>query len=165
MKKEFAHQRFECKVGPKRENGCSLWMGAKNGLGRGIFVERFYPRTVTSAPRFAYRFYIGPIPENRYVMQSCKNALCIAPAHLILMTKSQAAKRSIALRPRPHLKILMANPPAALVGISNGNARYSDDLVHSIRQERATGQKLILIAMRRKMPLSTVAFICNGRLG
>lgn len=155
-------------MGPETPKGCRLWLGCVNEWGRGIFIEFTKPvRRATSAPRFSYRFFIGPVHPDLFPMPDCGEPLCVEPAHLILMTRSQVAKRSLLLRPRPHLKELVSSPAfkAHRAGMLNGNCRYPDEKIRQVRQERATGAKIQVIAMRHRMPVSTVWFICTRRVG
>jgi hypothetical protein len=163
--KLMTHQRFEKMVGPVQANGCRHWLGVKKESGRGIFVESTQPRRCTSAPRYAYRFYVGPIPVGQYVMPKCGSNDCLAPSHLTLVKRSQIAQDAIKQGTWPQIANFKNNPPNRFPGSLNGNSRYSDETIKSIRQDRARGDKIQVIALRRHIPVSSVSFICTRRIG
>lgn len=154
------HSVFESKFDKDRDwRGCWIWKGSVNEWGKPIFL---YNRSILSAPKFSYRFYIDPIPEGLYAIPRCKNNLCVNPNHLVLMTKSQIAKRSVKRKDRPHLRL---QKPPRLIGQKNGNSKYSDEFALQIKQERAKGVKIWVLAVRYGIPWGTVSFLARRRLG
>jgi hypothetical protein len=63
-------------------NDCWEWLAYKNEDGYGMFMP--YPKTKTSAHRFAYEFFYGPIPKGLYVLHKCDNPCCCNPNHFFL---------------------------------------------------------------------------------
>ena len=66
---------------------CWEWQGQISNSGRGrimIQSEDGTPRTV-SAEDASYIAFLGAIPPNTLVRQTCGNRLCINPKHLTLM--------------------------------------------------------------------------------
>lgn len=156
----YPHQRFEAKL-VDSASGCTLWTGAKKNDGSGLFVIKTNPigRTCTTAQRYAYQFYIGPIPENHYVVSKCGNKLCVK--HLRLKSRSEAIREAI--KRGTWTQVKCKNLPPVKCGEKNPNAKYSDAFVQQIRDERSTGKKLIVLASQHGLAVSTVGFLCSKR--
>lgn len=79
-----AIERFLEKITPG-ENGCLLWTGGLNGVGYGQFYLGITPDRPTGkgyAHRFAYEFYVGPIPAGMQLDHLCRNRACVNHEHL-----------------------------------------------------------------------------------
>lgn len=77
------HDRFEAQYIPEPNSGCWLWTGFLDRFGYGYFRIG----DIKDRPhRYAFRFYCGPIPENRQVCHRCDIASCVNPDHLFLGT-------------------------------------------------------------------------------
>lgn len=75
-----------------RANGCWEWTGSVASHGYGSFgVDG---RTET-APRVAYKLFVGEIPEGACVLHSCDNRLCVNPNHLTVGDKAQNAQEAV----------------------------------------------------------------------
>ena len=72
-----AKEKFLAKV--KVAGGHLIWTGSKlsSGFGRVFSEGKMQP-----AHRVSYRLFVGEIPEGFYVLQTCKNRLCVTPGHL-----------------------------------------------------------------------------------
>lgn len=69
-----------------RNTGCWEWQGqiSNSGRGRITIQDQGKPRTV-GADDASYIAFIGEIPKNALVRQTCGNRLCINPEHLELL--------------------------------------------------------------------------------
>lgn len=75
-------ERFWIKV--EKTQTCWNWKGAKNIHGGLVIVNNKHYRP----NRLSYEIFKGKIPENKVVLSSCKNILCVNPSHLILTNKT-----------------------------------------------------------------------------
>jgi hypothetical protein len=85
-------ERFMAKV-VKQDDGCWLWTGAKSKNGYGIAWDG--TRTLV-AHRFAYRHFVGAIPEGLDLDHLCRNRACVNPTHLEPVTRRVNALRGVA---------------------------------------------------------------------
>jgi hypothetical protein len=86
-----AEERFWAKVDTACVNSeCWLWTGATNGrygmVRRGAGSRTSVRRI--SAHRYAYELTFGQVPENRVVMHTCDNPICVRPTHLSVATQA-----------------------------------------------------------------------------
>lgn len=74
--------------------GCWIWRGSvgTNGYPR-IKAPAGVRPTVLSAHRVGYEIVVGPIPEGLELDHLCKTPLCVNPAHLEPVTRSENARR------------------------------------------------------------------------
>lgn len=92
-----ALERFLEKIAPG-ENGCIVWVGGLNGAGYGQFYEG---RTSTDqtgkgyAHRWAYKHYVGPIPEGLHLDHLCRNRACVNVNHLEPVTLRENLLRGV----------------------------------------------------------------------
>lgn len=71
--------RFREKTAPG-ENGCIVWTASGNGAGYGAMFIAKGKRVL--AHRWAYEYYIGPIPEGLTIDHLCRNRACVNTDHL-----------------------------------------------------------------------------------
>lgn len=64
----------------KHPDGCWLWTAACFGNGYGAF--RTPPGEEGRAHRWAYAYFVGPIPEGLHVLHRCDIRRCVNPDHL-----------------------------------------------------------------------------------
>lgn len=96
-----AIERFLAKV-REAENGCHEWTAGQNGRGYGVFAygTRANPNGRSNsnmgmvlAHRWAYEYFVGPIPEGLTIDHLCRNRLCCNPAHLEVVTQRENTLR------------------------------------------------------------------------
>lgn len=112
--KHGQEQNFLSKILPPDDNGCRIWAGmtqANAGLVH-------FGKKELRAHRVAYMYYIGPIPPDHQVHQTCGNKYCLTKEHLVAV-------------PNP---IKKEKPPAKTRAL-----KYSDDQIRSIRRFRSEG--------------------------
>ena len=91
-------ERFLSKV--KKTDTCWVWTAAcfKQPANRKTPpYGQFWISKVkcTSAHRAAYQLFVGPIPEDKFVLHNCDNPLCVNPTHLRLGNQLENIRESV----------------------------------------------------------------------
>lgn len=67
-------------------DACWMWIGCVNPKGYGMFRSN-------GAHRFAYEWFIGPIPQGHEIHHACGATDCVNPAHLESLSPKEHRQR------------------------------------------------------------------------
>jgi hypothetical protein len=81
----------------KLNSRCWEFNGSDNGEG----YKRVYVSGKSEyAHRYAYREFVGEIPENMTIDHLCRNRGCVNPGHLEVVTRAENVSRRVSIPPR-----------------------------------------------------------------
>jgi hypothetical protein len=90
---------FDDSFEPEPNSGCWLWTGTLNHGGYGKLWIRDGGRPTgwrsTSAHRYSYERFIGPIPDGLELDHQCRVRCCVNPNHLEPVTHAENVRRGI----------------------------------------------------------------------
>ncbi len=141
--------RFWEKVNKLGPDDCWEWQAARTHDGYGEFG---LDGAIVKAHRFAYKMFVGQIPDGQIICHHCDNPPCCNPNHLFLGTDlinnhdMMSKGRNVVLR-----------------GVNNGFAKLNDNLVREIKQCLLDGMKQRDIAIQFRISKGTVSGIAKNR--
>ena len=97
-------ERFLSKFVRNADHECWPWLAAKSDLGYGRYWSEGKLR---QAHRFSYEYFVNDIKEGHSLDHLCRNASCVNPAHLEVVTHKENCRRGNQgryLREKTHCK-------------------------------------------------------------
>lgn len=129
---------------------CWTWIGATDRYGRGRFRN---PGGTCVAPRLAWEFENGPVPEGLRVLHSCDNPNCVNPDHLWIGTQRDNLD-DMRKKNRHH------HPPV-MFGESNPFSKLTKDNVIEIRA--STNKTNVELGARFNVHPNTISYVRSGK--
>ena len=74
----------------RKTNSCWWWLGRVMNAGYGQMITY---RGNYLAHRWAYTHFIGGVPNKMTIDHLCKNKLCVNPAHMEIVTRTENIRR------------------------------------------------------------------------
>jgi HNH endonuclease len=167
--------RFWAKV--DKSGDCWLWKASKNHDGYGRLQVN---GRAIAAHRISYEIAHGPIPDGLCVCHHCDTPACVNPSHLFLGThwdnKQDSVRKGRIATGDQHWTRRMPEKLARgdksgsrlhaenlLRGKDHPKAKLTEDDVRTIRQRRASGQKVHSIATDYDLTDTAVSHIALRR--
>lgn len=143
-----------------RSGDCLIWTGKCNISNQPVC--RFDGKEVR-VRRLVYRFTCGDLPDDMFVLMTCRNSRCLSQYHMRRASKAErdanlANSASIGDQHRSR-----THPELLLRGERNGHAKLTEEKVRTIRELRCQGMTLEAIAQSVGSPMTTVHSVVSGR--
>lgn len=139
--------RFWEKVVRRGPDDCWEWAASRHTKGYGQILDG----TLRKAHRVSWELANGPVPDGMFVCHTCDNPPCVNPAHLWLGTNAE------------NIRDAFAKGRIDRRGQANGRRKLTVTQVQSIRERRATGERVMDLAREYGVNISTVVRITAGR--
>lgn len=118
-------ERFMRNIDKNGQNGCHIWKGSVipiSGYGRMKIDGK-----ATRAHRIAYVLFKGPISEDKIIMHSCNNKLCVNSDHLKEGTNTENSQQMVEEKRQVCGNAKLANHVSRIRELHNtGNYSYED---------------------------------------
>ncbi len=138
-------ERFWSKV--RKTDTCWIWIGSKFAIGYGAFW-------LSGQNRLAHRVSLAlsgvDVTDDKCVLHSCDNKLCVNPYHLSLGTRAENSED-------------MVSKLRSCKGRRNPESKLTEADVKNIKSLRDKGMSLKDIGKMYNIHLSTVSKIWHGR--
>lgn len=77
------------------DSGCLEWIATRQRNGYGAFFDG---TTTVRAHRWAYEYFVGPIPPGLEIDHLCRHRPCVNPEHLEPVTRAENLRRALEAR-------------------------------------------------------------------
>lgn len=134
----------------KSEN-CWIWSGGNNGTYGTIQI---YGRAYY-AHRVSFELNGNVIEENKVIMHSCDNPLCVNPNHLFMGSQLDNMRDKMN---KGRYKVTAGDHK----GIKNAAAKINDDTAFNIRKDRELGMSIRKIGKKYTLSPSQIFRIVKG---
>lgn len=148
--------RYWSHVDRRGPDECWPWIGSTSS-GYGRFWDGTYlptgSRRMALAHRWAYKTFLGPVPDDIEVCHNCDNRPCQNLTHWFLGTQQDNMDDKVA-----------KGRQARLVGESNPGVKLTSQQVDAIRHQYATGAvSMRILGEQYQVARTTIGDIINGR--
>lgn len=151
-------ERFKKKMSEADDNGCILFIGAKdkrNGYGKFCMGSRSDgSKNAKGAHRISYELFIGEIPNDSCVLHKCDVPLCVNPEHLVLGTQADNMKDMI--NKNRDRKVIS-------FGSKHGNAKLNEVQVREIKIKLLEGIRVTDLGKQYNVKKENISSIKNGK--
>ena len=127
--------------------GCWLWTGSIESSGYAVVQSTHSPHRLIH--RLSWHWFVGPVPDDLFVLHKCDVKCCVNPNHLFLGTLADNNKD----RKRKGRN-------ANTVGCANPSAKLNKEQVAEVLSFKGPAK---IIARRLSVDISTIYSIRHGR--
>ncbi len=153
---ELERVRFMSHV-EKKENGCWLWVGARNEKGYGIVGLR---GITTKAHRISYQMFVREISREECALHHCDNPPCCNPEHLFIGDRNENNQDMI----RKGRYNRERKKRGYRLGENHQGNKFSDAVIRQVRRDRAKGMSYSKLAKKHSMNQAYCWNICRNLL-
>ena len=160
-------ERFWVKVDKRGPDECWEWLAGRNSDGYGTFAirrsdrpDRFMPIT---AHRFSWNLHGGDLPlvaehgrNDRTIDHTCKNRLCVNPAHMEVVTHEENARRAAQVR-------ASVSEQMAMVAVAITQSRMGRATTQGIADELGVSKRAAKIGLDKIRAQGFVRLVHNGK--
>lgn len=138
----------------ERVGDCFEWTGMYKGYRKSVPYGK-WDRKQINIRRLVYRLAIGDLPDDVFVVVSCKNRRCVRQSHLLRVTAEEYDTIKC--------NSVVMSFDNTLRGGRVGTAKLTNELVRCIRARVQLGERRLSVARELGISPSTVGDVVNGR--
>lgn len=138
---------------------CWIWLGTRGNNGYGLLYAKSLGLGTLRAHHVSYEIHFGSLVSGAWVLHHCDNPPCVRPDHLFAGTQVDNMK-DMAAKGRNGRQ---SHPERFPVGSAIKQSKLTEPKVLEMRQARADGVELKVLALRYDVSLKTVKGIVYGK--